>query len=116
MALAFLEHPGEALPGLGCRVLATELALAVAPAPLRDDRGHALIYPARVDGHRGAEAAADQRHALGVYVRPAGHVAHSVAGVGYLVQADDPGPLPLAVAAAAEVEAHGHIAPLGELL
>ena len=50
----------------GARVLAAELALAVAPAAVGDHRGDARVDAAGVDRDRGAEARADDADALGI--------------------------------------------------
>src|SRR5207237_7122587 len=61
---AFFQHFGEARPRLRALVLAAELALAVAPAAVGDDRGDALVDTTGVDCDRPAEARADEADAL----------------------------------------------------
>ena len=86
----------------GARMLAAELALAVAPAARRDHRGDALVDAADIDRDRGAEARPD--HARCGRARRAGCLARKVSAslvACDLLEADQVAALALALAAAA---------------
>ena len=85
-------------------MLAAELALAVAPAAVRDHCGDALVDAARVDRYRAAEARADDADARGLDRRMPGEKRQGVAGILDLLEADDAPVLALALAAAAHIE------------
>src|SRR5262249_51516824 len=91
------------------RMLAAELALAVAPARGRDDCRDALIDAAATDRDRGAEARAEHRDTLAVDVRMLRQQRERVARRRYLVGAEQEALLALALAAAGHVEAHADI-------
>src|SRR5262249_18120716 len=110
IAAAFFEHGGELRPRRLARMLAAELALAVAPARGRDHRCHALIDAAATDRDRGAEARAEHRDTLAVDVRMLRQQRERVAGRRHLVGAEQKPLLALALAAAGHVEAHADIA------
>src|SRR5262245_45408460 len=112
MLSALLEHVGEARPFLRALVLAAELALAVAPAAVGNDRRHALVDPAGIDRDRATEARADDADALGIDRRMLGEEAERAARILDLLEADHSPELALALAAAAHVEAQHDIAKL----
>src|SRR5262245_3198197 len=112
MLAALLEHVGEARPFLRALVLAAELALAVAPAAVGNDRRHALVDPAGIDRDRATEARADDADALGIDRRMLGEEAERAARVLDLLEADHSPELAFALAAAAHVEAQHDIAEL----
>src|SRR5262245_19754435 len=97
-------------------MLAAELTLAVSPTAAGDHRCHASVRAPCKYGHSRAETASHQADALGVHFRATGEVGHGIAGIGHLIETDDPPMLAFAVAASPEIDAHRHIAPLGKLL
>src|SRR5207244_3288311 len=101
VAAALFEHPRELGPRLGGRMLAAELALAVTPATIGDDRRDPLIDPAGIDRDGAAEARADRRDAVGIDRRVLRQRGEGIARVRHLFQADHPCMFALAVAAAA---------------
>src|SRR6266536_1849015 len=116
MTLPLLQHVGEAAPCLRCRMLATELALAVSPTAAGDHGGHPPVRAACEHGHGRAEAASHQADALGVDFGAGGEVGQRIACIRHLIETDDSPALAFAVAASSKVDAHRHIAPLGKLL
>src|SRR5262249_35719831 len=100
----------------GRLVLPAELALAVAPAAVRDHGGDALVDPPGIDADRAAEARADERDARAVDGRMLSEIRQRTAGILDLLQADHASVLARAVAAAAHVEAQRHVAELVEHL
>ncbi len=116
MLAALFEHIGEARPFLGTLVLAAELALAVAPAAVGDDRRDALVDAAGIDGNRAAEARSDHADARGIDRGMPGEEGERAAGVLDLVEADHATEFALALAAAAHVEAQHDVAELAQHL
>src|SRR4051794_8869875 len=114
MLAALLEHAGELFPLLRRRVLAAKLALAVAPAAVRDHRRDARIDAAGIDRDRAAEARADHRDAVGIDRRILGEEIDGVGDVLDLFEADDTAEIALALAAAAMIEAQRHITVFAE--
>src|SRR5438094_37208 len=102
---AFIQHFGEARPRLRALVLAAELALAVAPAAVGDDRGDALVDTTGVDCDRPAEARADEADALRIDRGMLRQERQRAARILDLFKTDDAAEFALAVAAAAHVEA-----------
>src|SRR5262249_13672483 len=113
---ALLEHAGEARPFLRSLVLAAELALAVAPAAVGDDRGDALVDAAGIDRDCAAEARADQADAGGIDRRMLGEEAERAPGVLDLLETDHAAEFALGLAAPAHVEAQHYVAELAEHL
>ena len=113
---AFFEHSGEARPRLRARVLAAELALAIAPAAIGDDRGDARIDTAGIDRDRAAEARADHADARGIDRGMLGEKRQRIARVLDLLEADYAAELAFALAAAAHVEAQHDVAEFAEHL
>ena len=116
VTLAFRQHVGELLPGLGARMLAAELALAVAPAARRDRGGHALVHADCIDRDRRAEARPDHADAVALDVGVLGEEAQRIARGLHLLQANEVAARALAFAAARHVEAQRDVAELLEHL
>ena len=97
-------------------MLAAELALAVAPAAVGDDRGDALVDTTGVDCDRPAEARADEADALRIDRGMLRQERQCAARILDLFETDDAAEFALAVAAAAHVEAQHHVAEIAQNL
>src|SRR5262249_50300595 len=97
-------------PGRFARMLAAELALAMAPARCREHRGDPLVHTTAIDRDGGAEARAHNGDALAVDARMLREQCERVARRGHLVGAKQQALLAFALAAARHVEAHAYIA------
>src|SRR5262249_11398339 len=111
---ALFEHGGEARPRLWALVRAAELAFAVAPATVGNDRGDALIDAAGIDRNRAAEARSDQADARGIDRRMLAEEGKRVARVLDLLEADHAAKLAFALAAAAHVETQHDVAEIAQ--
>ena len=114
VALSFRQHVGEFFPGRLARMLAAELAFAVAPATRRDRRGDALVDAADIDRDGGAEARADHADAVALDVRILGQEGERVARRLHLLEADEIAARAFALAAARHVDPQRDVAELLE--
>ncbi len=110
MFFAFLEHAGEALPGLGRGVLPAEFFFAVAPPAAGNHRREARVGGPGIDGDSAAETRTDDPHAAGPDLPGLKQEVQRIFCALDLFQADEVPAGPFAVAAAGHVKAQGDIA------
>ena len=107
---AFLEHVKKARPFLRALVLAAELALAIPPAAIRNNRRQPRIDAARIDGDGAAKARSDRANARRVNAVLLREKGQRVAGVLDLLEADDATELAFALPAAAHIKGERDVA------
>src|SRR4030095_13274947 len=114
IAAAFLQHGSELRPRRFARMLAAELALAVAPARCREHGRDARVDAAAMNRDRGAEARSHHGDALAVDAWMLRKQRERIARRGHLVGAKEQPLLACALAATRHVEAHADVAELLE--
>jgi hypothetical protein len=111
---AVVHQLEKLVPGLR-RVHAADDPLAIAQPVFQDDRGDSWIDAGGINGDAGAQARSAQRDAIGIDLRPRGHIAHRVARVGDFLHRNNAAAFSFALAASPIVKAERDVAPSLEL-